>query len=321
MPYYPPRQEESQRSDPPRKHSAARWILLCVSTLLLLYGGFRLITYLSDLSASRQTTKELREIADQADARQEAKNVAVEMSIPEDETVLPESTAAPAEKEEETENKAVSVVLPEVPYPSGYEVVPRIRELRKKSKYIIGWLTMDDLDEPVAHKDNSYFLNHDATGKRNINGSIFMDEHTSLLTRPYTILLYGHNMKTGAMFGNLRKYETFSYCYRHRMIQFDTLYEEGQYVIFAVETISITPGKSKYLNLAALQSSDRAIRSDALKVLVERSPHKMMLDVNENDQLLLLITCVGDDDERLIVAARRLRDEEMEKDKLEEKYR
>ena len=89
-----------------------------------------------------------------------------------------------------------------------------------------------------------------------------------------------------------------------------TVYEEGQYVIFAVETISITPGKSKYLNLAALQSSDRTTRSDALKVLLERSPHQMMLDVNEEDQLLILITCVGDEDERLIVAARRLRDGE-----------
>ena len=309
MPYYPPRQEESQRSDPPRKHPAARWILLCVSTLLLLYGGFRLITYLSDLNSSRQTTQELREIADQAAVQQKAKDMAVEEDFQEDEPVFPESTTAPAEKEE-TENKVASAVLPEVTYPSGYEVVPRIRELRKKSKYIIGWLTMDDLDEPVAHKDNSFFLNHDATGKRNVNGAIFMDEHTGLLTRPYTILLYGHNMKTGAMFGNLRKYEQFSYCFQHRMIQFDTLYEEGQYVIFAVETISITPGKSKYLNLAALQSSDRTTRSDALKVLLERSPHQMMLDVNEEDQLLILITCVGDDDERLIVAARRLRDGE-----------
>ena len=32
-----------------------------------------------------------------------------------------------------------------------------------------------------------------------------------------------------------------------------------------------------------------------------------MIDVNEEDQLLLLITCVGDDGERLIIASRRLR--------------
>ena len=37
-----------------------------------------------------------------------------------------------------------------------------------------------------------------------------------------------------------------------------------------------------------------------------------VLDVNEEDQLLLLITCTGDDSERLVVSARRLRDGETE---------
>ena len=139
-----------------------------------------------------------------------------------------------------------------------------------------------------------------------------MDEGTSLLTRPYTILVYGHNMKSGAMFGNLRKYEEFSYCYQHRVFQFDTLYEEGQYAIFAVETISLTPGKGKYVNLIDLESTDRETRRNALQALENHSLHNAMLDVNEEDQILLLVTCTGDDDERLIVAARRLRDGERE---------
>ena len=35
---------------------------------------------------------------------------------------------------------------------------------------------MDGLDEPVAQKDNDFFLDHDATGRRNVNGSLFLDE-------------------------------------------------------------------------------------------------------------------------------------------------
>ena len=157
---------------------------------------------------------------------------------------------------------------------------------------------------------NSFLLNHDATGKRNSNGAIFMDQGTNLLSRPYTILLYGHNMKTGAMFGNLRKYEDFSYYYKHRTFQFDTLYEEGEYAIFAVSNISVTPGKAKFVNLTALQSLNREKRQKALDQLIGLSANKTAVDVNEEDQLLLLITCVGDDDERLVVAARRLRDGE-----------
>ena len=52
------------------------------------------------------------------------------------------------------------------------------------------------------------------------------------------------------------------------------------------------------------------MRQNAINALIKCSMHDIMLDVNEEDQLLLLITCIGDDDERLIVAARRLRDGE-----------
>lgn len=184
------------------------------------------------------------------------------------------------------------------------------QELRKKSEYIIGWLTMESVDEPVVQKDNSFFLDHDAAGKRNSNGAIFMDQDTPLLTKPYTILLYGHNMKSGAMFGSLRKYEDYSWCFRHRVFQFDTLYEEGQYVIFAVETISLTPGKSRYCSLASLRFPDRETRKKTLDVIRNHSLHGAMADVNKEDQVLVLITCVGDDDERLIVTARRLQEGE-----------
>ena len=311
MPYYPPQSEKP--SDPPSSgNSSRRRIILrraavLVSLLLIVYGAVRLIGYGSDLIASRQTTQELRNLAAETDVPTEtAPSAGPATDLPAPETEGP--AAPPADEPEEA--PAGSDTLPVVDYPNGYKLVSRIQKLRKKSEYIIGWITMDGLDEPVALKDNSFFLNHDATGKRNGNGAVFMDEDTSLLTRPYTILLYGHNMKNGAMFGNLRKYEDFSYCYRHRVFQFDTLYEEGQYVIFAVETISLTPGKNRYVSLAELQSSDRKTRRKALKALTDHSLHDSMLDVNEADQILLLVTCTGDDDERLIVAARRLRDGE-----------
>lgn len=313
MPYYPPRPEESSdhlSSDcSVHRRNILRRTLICASVLLIVYGAVRLIGYGSDLVASRQTASELREIAAETDDPEES-------ALPaEPATELPvrEAAISPAPPADETEGVPVrSDVLPVVNYPNGYELVSRIQKIRKKSEYVIGWITMEELDEPVAQKDNSFFLNHDATGKRNGNGALFMDEGTSLLTRPYTILVYGHNMKSGAMFGNLRKYEEFSYCYQHRVFQFDTLYEEGQYAIFAVETISLTPGKGKYVNLIDLESTDRETRRNALQALENHSLHNAMLDVNEEDQILLLVTCTGDDDERLIVAARRLRDGERE---------
>ena len=304
MSYYPPQDEKK------RAHVIWKWIGVCVSVALITYGAVRLIGYLTDLHNARQTTQELREAAAEATIAELLPEEPGEVTVaPPDVTLLPPAeTAAPEQQpafnsEGETD---VSGKLPAVNYPNGYALVPRIQELRKKSEYIIGWMTMDDLDEPVVHKDNTFFLDHDAMGKKNVNGAIFMDQGTNLLTRPYTILLYGHNMKTGAMFGNLRKYEEFSYCFKHRFLQFDTLYEEGKFEIFAVSTISLTPGKAKYVDLVGLQSSDRKTRAAALEALINVSPHGRFNEVDEEDQILLLITCVGDDDERLVVAAKKM---------------
>ena len=307
MPYYPSRQYQQPEEHPPHKRNTLRRIILLASILLIAYGGVRLTMYGTDLAASRRTAQSLRELAAGTDGAGETAPAETQEAV----SSVPQSTPSPAPAVVLSEEQpADDGVLPAVEYPNGYELVPKIQTLRKTSEYIIGWIRMDDLDEPVAMKDNSFFLNHDATGKRNSNGAIFMDQGTNLLSRPYTILLYGHNMKTGAMFGNLRKYEDFSYYYKHRTFRFDTLYEEGEYAIFAVSNISVTPGKAKFVNLTALQSMNREKRQRALDQLIDLSTNKTAVDVNEEDQLLLLITCVGDDDERLVVAARRLREGE-----------
>ena len=305
MPYIPQREEPPRQESPsPTPNPRIRWVLLIVSLTLIVYGSIRLIGYYSDLAAARQATDELRAAAPISSPAE--KEAPADSGMPEPAaTVSPALTVPP-----QAEKQPASDSLPAMDYPNGYELNARIQLLRKKNENIIGWITMDDLDEPVAFRDNTFFLNHDVTGKKNVNGALFLDEGTRLLTRPYTLLVYGHNMKTGAMFGNLKKYEEFTYAFRHRFLRFDTLYEEGHYVLFSVSQICVTPGKSRYLNLMDIRSANRKTRKNALDGLIRLGLHDMPTEVNEEDQVLLLITCVGDDDERLVVAARRLRDGE-----------
>ena len=56
-------------------------------------------------------------------------------------------------------------------------------------------------------------------------------------------------MKTGAMFGNLRNYENASFYHKNPFISFDSMYEKGRYVIFAVTNISIEKKDSHYMDL------------------------------------------------------------------------
>ena len=56
---------------------------------------------------------------------------------------------------------------------------------------------------PVAlGEDNSYYLNHTVTGESNILGSIFATAGTDF--EESHIILYGHNMASGKMFGSLK---------------------------------------------------------------------------------------------------------------------
>ena len=318
MPYYPSYNEQEPSGGSPDRKTIIRRVILCISVLMILYGAVRLCIYISEYHSSQETSQELRDLKAEAENARETRPENAETAAPPAETAAPvkgdsaavrtpEPEAAPTKQPEATGSPAI---LQPVEYPNGLKVSATIRKLREKSEDIIGWITMDDLSEAVVLRDNTFFLDHDALGRKNSNGAIFMDEDTNLLTRPYTIMLYGHNMKTGAMFGNLRKYEKQSYLSQHQIFSLETLYEEGQYAIFAVAQISVTPGTSRFVNLYDIRSSERAARQEALQTLIKRSMHGVTLDVNEEDQLVLLVTCVGDDDERLIVAARRLRDGE-----------
>lgn len=205
-------------------------------------------------------------------------------------------------------------ILQPVPYPDNRElsVSDRFRRLRSKGEYIVGWLTMDHLSEAVVQKDNTFFLNHDATGNKNSNGAIFLDEATGIITRPYTLILYGHNMKSGNMFGRLKKYKENAYFFSNRIISFDSMFEDGKYAVFAVLEFSTVPGTSGWFDLYSLRSDHIDARTEAIRKLENKSVHGRMLDVQPEDQLLLLVTCVDGEDERLLVAARRLRPNEKE---------
>lgn len=44
--------------------------------------------------------------------------------------------------------------------------------------------------------------------------------------RDSILLVHGHNMRSGAMFGTLVKYEKADYAFAHALLTFRTLYEE-----------------------------------------------------------------------------------------------
>ena len=298
-------------------------MLLCSAALavVFLFSAVKLIGYGVEYLRSRSASADLRQ-AYYEEKGKEASITPLPTATPTQvpATAAPVPTQAPEYPPIPTATATPVTRLEKQRYPDNpYTIVSsRFQKLRRQNEDIIGWLTIEDvLDEAVVQRDNAYYLDRDYKGYHNKNGAIFLDESTDLRTRPYTLMLYGHNMKSGLMFGCLRNYENPTYYRKNPFITFDTAYENGRYVIFAVSTVSTDAKNWRFVNFAWLMSSTVPLRTQAIASLNRFSVYNGQIDVRPDDQLLLLVTCVDDVNDRRIVAARRLRDGENEENLLQ----
>lgn len=312
-----------KKKDPGNKLNTRTIILLIVSGFLVLLGLIRLIGSAVQQQTSEKTDEEMRALYNTEDTI--LTMTPAPAATPEEEPtpqITEEPTEEPAEESatpENTESPTPSPVprLEEQGYPGnpGRNVSVRFQALRKENRDIVGWLTIGSMvDEAVVQRDNEYYMDHNVKKQPDVSGAIFLDAIVSLETRPYALILYGHNMKTGARFGSLRNFENRSFYQKYPFISFDTMYEEGRYVIFSVGTVSTEESDPHYLDFFALNSRRIDERKQAIDVLQAVSIHRTAVDVALDDQILLLVTCVEKDEERRIVAARRIRENETEKE-------
>ena len=286
------------------KRPMSKWriLILIVCAAVATLSCLMLISYFTDLARENRMNDELRELY------RDGENPWV-TAIP----VTAEPTAVITAAPTEPPMMDVPEMLPRVPYPGqGAFLMPseKFLKLKQKNTDIVGWLTVDEVaDNAVVQRDNEYYLDRDYLNKKNVNGAIFLDESISLLSRPYTLMMFGHNMKTGAMFGKLLKYKDYNWYRSHAYAKFETQYEDGEYVIFSAGKIQAVPGPN-YVNLYALMTDLPESRETVIRQLKNISFFHCGIDVRPEDQLLLLVTCDGDKEERFLVAARRLREGE-----------
>jgi len=99
--------------------------------------------------------------------------------------------------------------------------------LRREFPSIVGWIQAGDAPASLRRKgekagvsasgginypimqgcDNDFYLHHLPDGARHAWGSIFLDYRNAADFSDAGILIYGHNMRAGHMFGSLRNYE------------------------------------------------------------------------------------------------------------------
>lgn len=191
------------------------------------------------------------------------------------------------------------------------DILPEYTLLHQKNQRLIGWVKIDDtvVDYPVMQTvNNEYYLNHNFNQEEDRNGSIFMDYQCDVVKGCDNIILYGHHMRSGKMFGTLNKYSSESYYEAHPVIQFDTIYEKGTYQVMYVfrskvySEEDVTFKYYQFINAASEKEFNSAMNEMAALSLYDTG-----VTASYGDKLLTLSTCDYQETKgRFVVVAKKI---------------
>ena len=185
-------------------------------------------------------------------------------------------------EEQNTKNTAPS------PYYTKYNQI--FEELSNINNETVGWLTVNNtkVNYPVVqHTDNDYYLKKDFNKKTNSYGWIFMDYRNNIYNLSNNTILWGHNSRTGLMFGTLR-YVTNESWYKNpdnQIITFNTKVKNMKWKIFSIYKIPVT-NDYLYANFGDLDEYQKF-----LDMIRGRSMYDFGVNVSKNDHILTLSTC------------------------------
>ncbi len=195
------------------------------------------------------------------------------------------------------------------------DILPEYIDAYNKNKRLIGWLEIADINgEPflsypvMQTDDNEYYLTHNTDQQNDKNGSIFMDCNCDAIKPSDNLILYGHHMQSGRMFGNLVKYEDYNFYLTHRIIKFDTIYEHGEYeVMYAFRTSLKTEDDISFKYYRFIDANGAEEFNSYMNEMARMSLYDTGVTAVWGDHLLTLSTCDYEEKNgRFAVVARRI---------------
>ena len=206
------------------------------------------------------------------------------------------------------------------------EKTEKMEEVYTINEDSAGWLKIDGtvIDYPVMQTptDEQYYLNRDFNGKYSVYGCIIADTDSKIGTgtlaegytdgsRPGTnIILHGHNMKNGTMFGGLDKYRDKAYEQKHSIIKFSSLYEDREYKICAVFLSQVyKKGQTDVFKYYQFFNADTEEEfNDFYDNIKKMSMYDTGVTAEYGDEFITLSVCAYHvDNGRLVVVGKRIK--------------
>ena len=192
-------------------------------------------------------------------------------------------------------------------------ILPEMNELYSQNQDFVGVLTVVDTDinYPVVQtpSDPEYYLRRDFYGESSTAGTLFVDYRCDIVNPTTNTIIYGHNMRSGTMFGGLKRYLDYDYYQAHKTIIFKTLYEEQTYQVVGVGLSEVgydDDDTYKYYDfIEALTGEELQEFIDNIQSL---SVFDETIDITSEDKLLTLSTCnTYTENGRMFVVAKRVK--------------
>lgn len=206
-----------------------------------------------------------------------------------------------------------------------YTMLPRMETLYKENPHIIGWITIEDtqIDYPVMQtpEDENFYLKRSFYGEENDNGCLIMDTDSVVgvgasesgyevdMEPSANLIIHGHNMRSGEMFGDLELYQKETYAKEHSVISFNSLYEHREYEVIAVfysQVYYASEDVFKYYKF--FEADSQAEFDEWYENIKELSIYDTGVTAEYGDEFITLSTCAYHvEDGRFVVVGRRIR--------------
>ena len=202
--------------------------IACVVSAVVLISCIVCINWnlLMDLRTNYQTKKLQAKILDTSETDSGQLNTQHQTTAEKQDAAVQTAQQEPVLSEEQSKETAV--------------MLPKFTQLYEENPDFTGWLRIPGtkIDYPVMTRsgDNNYYLDKNFEQQHDKNGLLILDYRNDIENTagvPQNFIIYGHNMRTGVMFGTLKNYKEKTFCDEHRTIRFDTLYEESEYRVVA----------------------------------------------------------------------------------------
>lgn len=196
---------------------------------------------------------------------------------------------------------------------SDSNVIAKYSQLYSRNSDLVGWISIDNtkIDYPVMQtlNDEEYYLHRDFDKQDTDSGLPFMDIRCIVKKPSTNFLIFGHNMKNGDMFADLLKYESRDYYEKHKIIRFDTIYEEALYEIIAVFRTRVAYKDENTFRFYNFIEADSELDFDYYIANINALRlYDTGVTVKRDDTLLTLATCeYSVEDGRFVVVARKIK--------------